>query len=147
MMARMTKRQREWRPGQTKKPAQVKKMFASTVLTLEALVAFFATLATFGHHFNDGSLIKISIWVVGLLLAAAFIATPAFLSKSWGYTLGWVLQVCLILTGFALLPMFFIGACFAATYWYAVHTGEKLDHENVQRARAQREWERKNLGH
>ncbi|WP_346845657.1 DUF4233 domain-containing protein [uncultured Rothia sp.] len=143
-MARLTKSQREWRPGQTKKPAQVKKMFASTVLTLEALVAFFATLATFGHHFNDGSLIKIFIWVLGLLLSLAFIATPAFLSKAWGYTLGWVLQGLLVLTGFALVPMFFIGACFAATYWYAIYTGEKLDRENVQRAREQREWEQRN---
>lgn len=141
-MARMTKRQQEWRPGQTKKPSQVKKMFASTVLTLEALVAFFTTLATFGHHFTDPTWIKVTIWLIGLTLACALLATPALLRKPRGYTLGWILQGLLILTGFALAPMFLIGAAFAATYWYAVQTGERLDRENAQRAREQAEWEK-----
>ena len=47
-MAKLTKAQREWRPGMPKKRRSTKVMFASTVLLLEAFVAFFATLAVFG---------------------------------------------------------------------------------------------------
>lgn len=143
-MVRMTKKQQQWKPGQRKKQSSVKKMFASTVLTLEALVAFFGTLATFGLHFNDGTGTKTVIWVCGLALALAFVMVPAFLSKSWGYGAGWVLQALLILSGFALPAMFFVGICFALAYWYAVHTGEKLDQENARREREQIEWEKRN---
>ena len=47
-MARMTKAQREWRPGQPKKPRSTRVMFASTVLTLEAFLAVFVALARGG---------------------------------------------------------------------------------------------------
>lgn len=143
-MAKMTKKQREWRPGQRKKPRSIKVMFVSTVLSLEALVAFFGTLATFGLNYTAGTGIKTAIWVLGLGLAVAFVLTPALLKKPWGYTLGWVLQALLVLSGLALTPMFFVGACFAVAYWYAVTTGERLDRENREREREQLEWERKN---
>ncbi len=47
-MAKLTKAQREWRPGMPKKRRSTRVMFASTVLPLEAFVAFFVTLAFFG---------------------------------------------------------------------------------------------------
>ena len=47
-MARLTKAQREWRPGMRKKPRSLKIMLASSVLSLEAFVALFFTLATLG---------------------------------------------------------------------------------------------------
>lgn len=49
MARRMTKAQREWRPGMPKKRRSTKVMFASTVLLLEAFVVFFATLTVFGR--------------------------------------------------------------------------------------------------
>lgn len=106
-MAKMTRSQREWRPGQKKPARSIKVMFTSMVLSLEALVAFFATLAIFGHNFNEPTSTRILIWVLGLLLVVAFIVTPAFLKKSWGYTFGYVLQVLLLLVGLALPSMFF----------------------------------------
>ncbi|MDO4898911.1 MAG: DUF4233 domain-containing protein [Rothia sp. (in: high G+C Gram-positive bacteria)] len=143
-MARMTKAQREWRPGQKKPVRSIKVMFTSTVLSLEALVAFFSTLAIFGHNFNEPTSTKIIIWVLGLLLVAAFITAPAFLKKSWGYTWGYALQVILILVGFALTSMFFVGAAFAVAYWFGVTRGARLDAENKVRAREQEEWEKAN---
>lgn len=143
-MARMTRAQREWRPGQPKKQRSIKVMFTSMVLSLEALVAFFATLAIFGHHFNDPTWVKVVIWVLGLALAAALLVTPAFLKKPWGYHLGYVAQVLLVLTGFALPSMFFVGGAFAVAYWYAVTRGAKLDAENRVRAKEQEEWEKAN---
>jgi hypothetical protein len=47
-VAKLTKAQREWRPGMPRKRRSTKVMFASTVLLLEAFVMFFATLAVFG---------------------------------------------------------------------------------------------------
>lgn len=142
-MARMTKAQREWRPGQRKKQRSIKVMFTSMILSLEALVAFFATLATFGHNFNAATGFKVTIWVLGLGLVAALIANCAFLHKSWGYTVGWVLQILLILWGFLLPWMFFIGAAFALCYWYSLHAGSRLDRENRQREQEQIAWEKK----
>lgn len=143
-MARMTRAQREWRPGQPKKQRSIKVMFTSMVLSLEALVAFFATLAIFGHHFNDPTWVKVLIWVLGLALVAALLATPAFLKKPWGYHLGYGLQAALILVGFALPSMFFVGAAFAVAYWYGVTRGARLDAENAVRAKEQEEWEKAN---
>ncbi len=144
-MARLTRKQQEWYPGKKKEMRSIKVMFASTVLTLEALVAFFGTLAAYGLFFNDATWIKTLVWVLGLALVLAFLVTPALLKKTtWGYTLGWVLQVLLILVGLIVPMMLFVGVCFALTWWYAVHTGEKLDRENIQRAREQEEWERNN---
>lgn len=143
-MARLTKAQREWRPGMKKQPRSIKVLFASTVLTLESLIAFFATLATFGLNMRAAVAIKVLIWVVGLAIAAAAVLSPAFLKKPWGYQLGWAIQVLLVLWGIFLPAMFFVGACFAVAYWYAVTTGARLDRENAQRAKEQEEWERQN---
>lgn len=143
-MARMTRAQREWRPGQPKKQRSIKVMFTSMVLSLEALVAFFATLAIFGHHFNDPTWVKVVIWVLGLALVSALLVAPAFLKKPWGYHLGNGLQVALILVGFALPSMFFVGAAFAGAYWYGATRGARLDAENAVRAKEQEEWEKAN---
>lgn len=142
-MARLTKKQLEWYPGMKRAPRSIKVMFASTVLTLEALVAFFITLAAFGSFYNDATWIKVLVWVAGLTLVAVCVATPAFLGKAWGYTLGWVLQVLLILTGLVVPMTLVVSVCFALCYWYAVAKGEQLDRENAQRAKAQEEWERR----
>lgn len=143
-MARMTRAQREWRPGQPKKPRSIKVMFTSMVLSLEALVAFFATLAIFGHHFNDPAGVKYLIWGLGLALTLALLLAPAFLKKPWGYHLGYVLQICLIAVGFELPSMFFVGGAFAVSYWFGVTRGARLDAENAVRAKEQEEWEKAN---
>lgn len=143
-MARMTKAQREWKPGQKKPVRSIKVMFTSMVLSLEALVAFFATLAIFGHHFNDPTWVKVLIWALGLSLAALCILTPALLKKPWGYHLGYGVQILLVLTGLALPSMFFVSGAFAVAYWYAVTRGAKLDAENKVRAKEQEEWEKAN---
>lgn len=141
-MARMTRAQKEWKPGQPPKRRSIKVLFTSMVLSLESLVAFFATLAIFGHHFNDSTGVKVLIWVLGLLLIGALLTTPALLSKPWGYHLGYVLQVLLVAVGFALPSMFFVGTAFAVAYWFGVTRGSRLDAENEVRAREQEEWEK-----
>ncbi|MFC9771134.1 MULTISPECIES: DUF4233 domain-containing protein [Pseudarthrobacter] len=141
-MARLTKAQREWRPGMPKKRRSTKVMFASTVLLLEAFVMFFATLAVFG--LRRGEFPPALILGVGIALSVVMVLACAFLRKPWGIGLGWVLQVVLILTGIFEPAMFLVGVLFAICWWYGIRTGIRLDREAGQREREQAAWEAAN---
>ncbi|OFI39566.1 hypothetical protein BIU82_00345 [Arthrobacter sp. SW1] len=138
-MARMTKAQREWRPGMPKKRRSTKVMFASTVLLLEAFVAFFATLAVFG--LKRGEVDPALILGFGIALSVVLVLACAVLSKPWGVGLGWALQLVLILTGLAEPMMFIVGVLFAACWWYGIRAGIRIDRENAERDREQAAWD------
>lgn len=141
-MARMSRAQREWRPDMPKKRRSIKVLFASTVLSLEAFVVFFATLVAYG--IGAGGIPAPVLLACGILFSAVLIATCAFLSRRYGYPAGWLLQAALIGTGFVVPMMFLVGVLFTLTWWYGVKTGARLDRENVQRDAEQAEWERRN---
>ncbi|WP_416403204.1 DUF4233 domain-containing protein [Arthrobacter sp. LFS091] len=138
-MAKMTKAQREWRPGMPKKRRSTKMMFASTVLLLEAFVAFFGTLAVFG--LKRGEVDPGIILGVGIALSIVLVLACAVLSKPWGIAVGWALQLVLILTGFAEPTMFIVGILFAICWWYGIRAGMRIDREVAQRDREQAEWD------
>ncbi|MGO4433742.1 DUF4233 domain-containing protein [Paenarthrobacter sp. RAF9] len=138
-MAKMTKAQREWRPGMPKKRRSTKVMFASTVLLLEAFVAFFGTLAVFG--LKRGEVDPGIILGVGIALSIVLVLACAVLSKPWGIAVGWALQLVLILTGFAEPTMFIVGILFAICWWYGIRAGMRIDREVAQRDREQAEWD------
>jgi hypothetical protein len=141
-MARLTKAQREWRPGMPKKRRSTKVMFASTVLVLEGFVSFFATLAVFGlrrDEFPPGVILS-----VGIALSLVLVFACAVLSKPWGVALGWILQFVLIFTGLIEPMMFVVGILFAVVWWYGIRTGIRIDREAAQRDREQAEWEAAN---
>ncbi|AMB40805.1 DUF4233 domain-containing protein [Paenarthrobacter ureafaciens] len=138
-MAKLTKAQREWRPGMPKKRRSTKVMFGSTVLLLEAFVAFFGTLVVFG--LKRGEVPPAIILSVGIALSVVLVLTCAVLSKPWGIGLGWGLQIVLILTGLAEPTMFIVGILFAICWWYGIRTGIRIDREVAQRDREQAEWD------
>lgn len=138
-MAKMTKAQREWRPGTPKKPRSTRVMFASTVLTLEAFLAIFVALALFGLKRDE--LAPGLILGAGAVVALVCIFTCALLKKPLGYAIGWALQLLFIFSGFLLTSMFFIGAAFAAIWWYAITKGRTMDVETARRAREQAAWD------
>lgn len=138
-MARLTKAQREWRPGMPKKRRSTKVMFASTVLLLEAFVVFFGTLAVFGLRREEFPPALIFSVGIGLSLVLAF--TCAVVTKPWGIAVGWVLQVVLILTGIVEPTMYLVGVLFAISWWYGIRTGIRIDREAAQRERDQAAWE------
>jgi hypothetical protein len=138
-MARLTKAQREWRPGMPKKRRSTKVMFASTVLLLEAFVALFATLAVFG--LRRGEFPPVLIFSVGITLSLVLVFTCAVLSKPWGVGLGWILQIVLILSGIVEPMMYLVGALFALAWWYGIRTGIRIDREAGQREREQAAWD------
>lgn len=137
-MAKLTKAQREWRPGMPKKRRSTKVMFASTVLLLEAFVAFFATLAVFG--LKRGEVSPALILTFGITLSVVLVLACAVLSKPWGVGVGWALQLVLVLTGFAEPTMFVVGILFAACWWYGIRAGMRIDRDNAKRDREQAEW-------
>ena len=137
-MAKLTKAQREWRPGMPRKRRSTKVMFASTVLLLEAFVVFFATLAVFG--LKRGEFPPALILGTGIALSLVMVFACAVLSKPWGVALGWILQIVLILTGIVEPMMFLVGALFGMAWWYGIRTGIRIDSESAQREREQAEW-------
>ncbi|WP_255769509.1 DUF4233 domain-containing protein [Pseudarthrobacter sulfonivorans] len=137
-MAKLTKAQREWRPGMPKKRRSTKVMFASTVLLLEAFVVFFATLAVFG--LRRGEFPPALILGIGIALSLVMVFACAVLSKPWGVALGWILQVVLIFTGIFEPMMYLVGALFGLAWWYGIRTGIRIDTESAQREREQAEW-------
>jgi hypothetical protein len=143
-MVKLTRAQREWRPGMPKKRRSTKVMFASTVLLLEAFVAFFATLVVFG--LKRGEVDPALILGTGIGLSVVLVLSCAFLGRPWGIALGWALQVVLILTGIAEPTMYVVGLLFAACWWYGIRTGIRIDRENAQRDREQAEWEAEHGG-
>jgi hypothetical protein len=139
----MTKAQREWRPGQKKPRRSVRTMFASSVLVMEAFIAFFATLTAYGllgRDLGDGG--RAALLAGGGVLTLVLFVAPAFLRRPWGHPLGWALQVLLVATGFVVPAMFFVGLLSALAWWYGVRTGARLDRENAARDAAQEQWER-----
>jgi len=76
-----------------------------------------------------------------VLLSIVLVVACAFLTKKWGPSLGWVLQLVLIATGFLEPLMFVIGVLFALAWWYALRAGSRLDRENIQRDKDQAAWD------
>lgn len=142
-MARMTKAQREWRPGQKRPRRSIRTTFASSVLVMEGFIAFFAALTVYGllgRELSSGA--RTGVLVAGCALALVLLLAPALLRRPWGYAVGWGLQVVLLATGLVLPTMFVIGAMSLLAWWYAVRTGARLDRENAARDAAQAQWER-----
>lgn len=125
-----------------KKRRSIKVLFASTVLSLEAFVVFFSALVAFG--IGARGLPPAVLLTGGIVFSAVLVVACAFLTRRFGYAVGWALQVLLIATGFVVPMMFLIGALFTLTWWYGTKTGARLDRENVQRDADQAEWERRN---
>lgn len=139
---RQTRAQREWRPGMKRQRRSTKVLLASSVLGLEAFVAFFATLVVFGLR---SAQIPAAITLgSGLSLSILLILACAFLKRPWGIGFGWMLQLALIAVGFLEPMMFIIGPLFAAAWWYALFLGRRIDQENAERDAAQERWEREN---
>ena len=132
---RETKSQREWTPGQVKKPRSIRVTFASTVLVMEAVVLVFFGLAIVNLHRAEGT----HAWVlwVSLVLAVVAILDCALLRRPLGYWSGWGIQIALLAGAFLEYTMVFVGVGFGLAWWYAVTKGAQLDRENAERHAAE----------
>ena len=100
---------------------------AVSVLCFEVLVILlFALVAVKLSSLSAGT-----VWAVsgpGMVLAALLCG---MLRKQWAYSVGWVLQAALIVAGFVITDMFFIGGCFALLWYWALRAGRQIDAEKA----------------
>lgn len=100
---------------------------AAATLSLEAFVAFFATLVALKASNLGAGL----VWGGGLAFTALFIVAAGLVRKPGGLVFGWILQAALIATGFIVPSMFIMGGLFAAVWAWLVWVGRKIDRERA----------------
>ncbi|MFC4556134.1 DUF4233 domain-containing protein [Georgenia faecalis] len=109
-------------------------LFATTVLTLEAFVVFFAALVAFGL---DVAAPGVVFGVAGVLAVLCLVAAGLVRRGRAGVVLGWVVQVLLLACGLVLPTMFALGGVFTLIWVVSLRTGGRIDAERVERERAQ----------
>jgi hypothetical protein len=100
-----------------------KRALGAIVLSFEAIVVFFATLAAFGLEVAPTAW----VWAVGVGLSSLLILTPAILGRPGGYAFGWALQAPILVSGFWLWGMFLIGTILVGMWIWAMIAGGTID--------------------
>ncbi len=99
------------------------KTLCAAVLAFEAIIVLLAIpVAIVVQHVNP----TVGITVGGIFVIACF-ALSGLQRRSWGLAAGWVVQVVIILTGFVVPTMFFLGAVFAVLWFFAIRVGSQTD--------------------
>ncbi|WP_267245464.1 DUF4233 domain-containing protein [Streptomyces sp. PR69] len=68
-----------------------------------------------------------AVWTVcgvGMLFS---LLLCGMITRPGGVQLGWALQIALIVSGFVIPAMFFLGAVFAGLWWASIHYGREID--------------------
>ncbi|WP_456847071.1 DUF4233 domain-containing protein [Cellulomonas sp. P5_C6] len=109
-----------------KRPA--KPQFAQTILVLEAVLVFFATLVAFGLRLAPVS----TIWWVGGTISVVLILLSGMVSRPGGYLGGTIAQVLVLAGGFFVPMMFIIGGIFVVLWFVALRLGGRIDRERAE---------------
>jgi hypothetical protein len=105
----------------------------SSTLIGEIFVIGFAGLVAM----KDPELSMSTVWAVCGVAMALCLVLCGMVTRPGGVQLGWALQAALVVSGFWVPMMFFLGACFAGLWWAAVHYGREVDAVRAQRAAAE----------
>ncbi|WP_336322633.1 DUF4233 domain-containing protein [Streptomyces lavendofoliae] len=81
---------------------------------------------------KDDSLSMGTVWTVCGVLMVLSVLLCGMITRPGGIQLGWALQVALILSGFVVPVMFFLGAVFAGLWWASVHFGRRIDEAKAE---------------
>ncbi|MYW65697.1 DUF4233 domain-containing protein [Streptomyces sp. SID8379] len=95
----------------------------SSTLIGEFFIIGFAGLVAM----KDADLSTGLVWTVCGVAMVLSVLLCGMVTRPGGVQLGWALQIALIISGFFVPVMFFLGACFAALWWASVHFGRKVD--------------------
>ncbi|KQY44612.1 DUF4233 domain-containing protein [Cellulomonas sp. Root137] len=109
-----------------KRPA--KPQFTQTILILEAVLVFFATLVAYGLRLAPAS----TIWWVGGSLSVVLVLLSGLVSRPGGYLAGSIVQVFVLAGGFVIPMMFAVGAIFVVLWVVALRLGGKIDRERAE---------------
>lgn len=110
------------------------KILCSAVLGLEAIVVFLAIPVVATNGSVDSTALVVSL---GLLLTVMLFLAVGTLRRSWGLSLGWLLQVPVLAIGFLAPAMFIVGGIFAVLWYVAIHQGSRIDALKAERAATQ----------
>lgn len=75
-----------------------------------------------------------TVWAVSGVAMALCLLLCGMLTRPGGLQLGWALQIGLIVSGFVVPTMFFLGAVFAGLWWASIHFGRVVDEAKARRA-------------
>ncbi|MDP2014704.1 MAG: DUF4233 domain-containing protein [Actinomycetota bacterium] len=110
------------------------KILCSAVLSLEAIAVFLAipVVATNGTVQNTALVVAL-----GLLLTVLLFLAVGTLRRSWGLTLGWLLQIPVLAIGFLAPAMFIVGGVFLILWYVAIQQGSRVDAIKAQHGGAE----------
>lgn len=108
-----------------KRPAR--QLFASTVLGLEALVVFFATLVAFGLRVAPPA----AVWTAGGVLVLALVVMAGAVRRPGGYLAGSIGQVFLVAAALVVPMMTVIAVIFVVLWVLALVLGGRVDAERA----------------
>ncbi|WP_062301169.1 DUF4233 domain-containing protein [Demequina subtropica] len=107
--------------------------FCQTVLALQSLAAFFATLVLWGlDRAGEVSIPGPVLWGGGLGMVVLLGYAAGQQRRRWGLALGWALQVPMLLGGFIEPDIAVIGAMFLITWLIGVRLGTRIDRERAE---------------
>ncbi|KQR11045.1 DUF4233 domain-containing protein [Cellulomonas sp. Leaf334] len=109
-----------------KRPA--KPQFTQTILVLEAVLVFFATLVAYGLRLAEPA----AIWWVGGALSVTLIVLSGLMTRPGGYVAGSVVQGVVLAVGFVIPMMFVVGGIFVILWIVALRLGGRIDRERAE---------------
>ncbi|MEU8886536.1 DUF4233 domain-containing protein [Streptomyces sp. NPDC048442] len=68
-----------------------------------------------------------TVWTVCGIAMLLSVLLCGMITRPGGLQLGWALQAGLIVSGFWVPLMFFLGAVFGGLWWASIHYGRKID--------------------
>ncbi|MFI0979365.1 DUF4233 domain-containing protein [Streptomyces sp. NPDC021093] len=68
-----------------------------------------------------------TVWTVCGIAMLLSVLLCGMITRPGGLQLGWALQAGLIVSGFWVPSMFFLGAVFGGLWWASIHYGRKID--------------------
>ncbi|WP_448004728.1 DUF4233 domain-containing protein [Agromyces bauzanensis] len=118
-------------------PRSARRTLGSIVLGFEVIVVFLAALVIWGLAPTENSTWDLPPWVAlaaGGVLILGLVITIGLLRFSWGYIVGWVLQVLIIAAGVLNPAMIIVGALFGGMWWYGMIAGARIDRDRTATA-------------
>jgi hypothetical protein len=100
----------------------VRTLCASTLIG-EFFVIGFAGLVAM----KSDDLSMATVWTVCGIAMLMSVLLCGTITRPGGVQLGWVLQAGLVVSGFWVPVMFFLGAVFGGLWWASLHYGRKID--------------------
>jgi hypothetical protein len=105
------------------------RVIAASVLSFEAVIVVLAIPVAITLSDVDAALAA----GIGGALAIACVVVAGSLRRSWGYAAGWVVQALIVLSGFVVTAMFFVGGLFAALWYIGLLVGRRGEQLHAER--------------